>query len=311
MGLDRVFRLASPTSLRLTLAPLSQGRGDPTTRLTTGGWFRTMRTPDGPATLRLHRVGSAAAPEVAAIAWGPGAPWALEQAPAICGVEDDISGMAELAATHPVVADLWRRMPGLRIPRTGLVLDTLLPTILGQKVTGVEAKRAWYGLLRDRSEPAPGPADVVPTGMRVPLDPAEIAGLPGWTLHRYGLERRRAETLIRAAAAAGRLERCDGVAPAETVRRLRSMPGIGAWTTGEVALVALGDADAVSVGDYHLKNYVAWALTARPRGTDEFLIELLAPFAPHRGRVCRLILHGHPAPPKFGPRFPGGDIARL
>ena len=53
--------------------------------------------------------------------------------------------------------------------------------------------------------------------------------------------------------------------------------------------MALGDADAVSVGDYHLPSLVSWALAGERRGTDERMLELLAPFAGHRGRVIRLL----------------------
>ncbi len=35
------------------------------------------------------------------------------------------------------------------------------------------------------------------------------------------------------------------------------------WTAAETTQRALGDADAVSVGDYHLAGQVGWALTGR------------------------------------------------
>ncbi len=87
-------------------------------------------------------------------------------------------------------------------------------------------------------------------------------------------------------------------------RRLRVIPGVGVWTSAEVALVALGDADAVSVGDYHLKNVASWHLAGEPRGTDERMLELLEPFRPHRGRVLRLLKIGAGPAPRYGPRMP-------
>jgi len=91
---------------------------------------------------------------------------------------------------------------------------------------------------------------------------------------------------------------------ADAVRRLRVLPGVGAWTAAEVALVALGDPDAVSVGDYHLPNHVAWALAGEARADDARMLELLEPYRGHRGRVIRLVVAGHPGPPRFGPRLP-------
>jgi 3-methyladenine DNA glycosylase/8-oxoguanine DNA glycosylase len=78
-----------------------------------------------------------------------------------------------------------------------------------------------------------------------------------------------------------------------------------------VAAVALGDPDAVSVGDYHLPHLVAWALAGKPRGDDALMLELLEPFRGNRGRVLRLLeLGGHHAP-RFGPRRPLRSIAGL
>ena len=78
--------------------------------------------------------------------------------------------------------------------------------------------------------------------------------------------------------------------------------GSPAWTSAEVARVAVGDADAVSVGDFHLKHLIAHALAGEPRGTDEHMLELLEPFAGHRGRVCVLIESAGITAPRYGPR---------
>ena len=67
-----------------------------------------------------------------------------------------------------------------------------------------------------------------------------------------------------------------------------AVPGIGPWTAAEVGVRALGDADAVSVGDFHLPNLVAFALAGEPRGTDARMLELLEPYRGQRARVVRL-----------------------
>jgi 3-methyladenine DNA glycosylase/8-oxoguanine DNA glycosylase len=145
----------------------------------------------------------------------------------------------------------------------------------------------------------------------LPPDPAAVAGTPYWVFHPYGIEQRRADTLRRAAAAAARLEETVGMAPEAAARRLRAVPGIGPWTVGELGRLAYGDPDAVSVGDFHLPHQVAYTLAGEPRATDERMLELLAPFAGHRGRVVRLIVAAGARPPRRGPRKPVRSFARF
>lgn len=174
----------------------------------------------------------------------------------------------------------------------------LLRAVLEQKVTGKEAYQAYSAIVRKFGAPAPGP---VPA-LWVPPDPADIAAAPYWVLHPFGVEQRRADTLRRAASVADRLERCaDSV---EATARLTALPGIGPWTAAEVVRVAYGDPDAVSVGDYHLPNMVAWALAGEPRADDARMLALLAPFAGHRGRVCTLLAAAGMGAPRRGPRMP-------
>jgi 3-methyladenine DNA glycosylase/8-oxoguanine DNA glycosylase len=229
--------------------------------------------------------------------WGPGASWLRDRAPAICGALDSLEGFEP--ARHPAVARLARRMPGMRLCRTERVLDALVPAILEQKVMGREARHAWSGLVQGFGEPAPGPVE---RGLLVAPTPSRLRTITSSTWHRLGVERKRAETIRRAATVAHRLEEtADG---AELRRRLLAIPGVGPWTAAEVALVALGDPDAVSVGDYNLPHAVTWTLAGEPRGDDARMLELLAPFAGHRGRVARLIKVGGMMAPRRGPRMP-------
>ena len=145
----------------------------------------------------------------------------------------------------------------------------------------------------------------------LPPPPERLAALPYHAFHPLGVERRRADTVRLVARNARRLEEAAAMEPADARRRLRALPGVGAWTAAEVALAALGDADAVSVGDYHLPHHVAWALAGEPRGDDDRMLELLEPYRGHRGRVLRLLVAGAPGPPRFGPRLPLRDIASI
>lgn len=273
---------------------------DQTGRIADGQFWLAQRTPAGPATLQLARDGA----ELLATGHGPGAEWVTERADAIAGLRDDLTGFPALAAAHPLVARLARTFAGRRFPAAGRIFPRLLVAILEQKVTGQEAHRAYRKIIRHFGEPAPGPV-----GLLLPPDPAAVAATPYWTFHPFGVEQKRAQTLLRAAVEAGRLEQCADAE--EATRRLTAIPGIGPWTAAEVVRTAYGDADAVSVGDYHIPNTVAWALAGEPRGTDARMLELLEPFRGHRGRVCELLAAGGIGAPRFGPRMPIRSFARF
>jgi 3-methyladenine DNA glycosylase/8-oxoguanine DNA glycosylase len=295
------FRLHRPLHLGQTLGALRQGRFDPCLRIDGDTAWHASRTPAGPVTLLLRS--RPALGELEAAAWGPGAAWALDQVPELVGEGDEMGGFAALAGAHPVVAEAHRLRPGLRITRTRRVGEALLWTICGQKVTGKEARRSYEGIVRRWGERAPDPKVVGAPRLCVQPDPERLSTQPAAAFHRLGLERRRAETILRAASAAGRLEEAASLDHEAARYRLRAVAGVGAWSSAEVALVALGDADAVSIGDYHLPNQVSWAFTGERTGDDARMLELLEPFRPHRGRVLRL-LGAVGGPPRHGPRMP-------
>ncbi|MFL5651361.1 MAG: DNA-3-methyladenine glycosylase family protein [Chloroflexota bacterium] len=282
-----------PLDLARTLGPLSRGPADPTIRIAPDRAWWATRTPDGAATLALAVHDG----EIHADAFGPGAERALVGVPALLALDRDAP---RIPAGHPLVAELERRHAGIRIARTGAVLESLVPAILEQKVTGLEARRAWTRLIRVHGEPAPGP---VAFGLRLPPSPSTLAALPYYDYHPFGIEQRRAD-LIRAIAARARWFEAIAEMPlADGYERLMAVPGIGPWTAAEVGVRALGDDDAVSVGDFHLPNLVAFALAGEPRGTDARMLELLEPYAGHRARVVRLLETSGIRAPRYGPRL--------
>jgi 3-methyladenine DNA glycosylase/8-oxoguanine DNA glycosylase len=139
--------------------------------------------------------------------------------------------------------------------------------------------------------------------------PAVVAALPYHAFHRFGVERRRADTLRRAAALGARLEALRD--PAELARTLRTVRGIGPWTVAEVSRVALGDPDAVSVGDFHVPNLVCWTLAREARGDDARMLELLEPYRGQRGRIQRLLEVSGLRAPRYGPRLAPRSIAGI
>jgi 3-methyladenine DNA glycosylase/8-oxoguanine DNA glycosylase len=283
--------LPFPLDLDLTLGVLRRGPSDPTIRFGADEVWRAARTPDGPASLRLRLDGA----RLLTDAWGPGAEWMLERAPALVGFDDQPEAFRP---ANRLLADLHRHHPGLRLGRTGLVFEALLPTILEQKVPGVEAYASYARLVRALGEPAPG--DV---GLRLPPEPARLLATPYWAVHRFGIERRRFGVIQTVAARARRLEVTAAMEPVEARRLLTSLPGIGPWSAAEVSVVAYGDRDAVSVGDYHLPHQVSWGLAGEVRGSDARMLELLEPYRGHRARVIRLLTLGGIQAPRFGPRM--------
>ncbi len=299
--------LEAPYDLGRTLGPLARGRYDPCTRVVPGGAWLALRRAGGPVLVWLR----SRSDRVVAEASGQGADDLVTWLPRLLGLEPGSVSSGDLRdAPHPVIADLARRMPGIHIPATGAVLDALVPAILEQKVTGTEARRAWLGLIRAHGQPAPGPAETgtdarLGAGPAMRLSPASttLAALPYYAYHPFGVERRRADLIRAVAARAERFEAIVDLPLPEAYARLQRVPGIGPWTAAEVGLRALGDPDAVSVGDFHLPNLVAWALAREPRGDDARMLELLAPYAGRRALVIRLLESSGLRAPRYGPRL--------
>ncbi|MFL6109233.1 MAG: DNA-3-methyladenine glycosylase family protein [Marmoricola sp.] len=291
--LTRTWVPAWPCPVGAILGVHRRGAGDPTYRVfADGSHARAIRTPAGPATFQVRPLDQNG--EVQARAWGPGAEWALDALPMMLGAEDDVSGFDP---RHPVLAAAWRRRQHWRLGRTGLVMESLVPTIIEQKVTGQEAFGAFRRLVRTHGEQAPGPLDLMlqPT-------PEQLRTIPSWEWLRLPVDGGRSRPLIGACRVAAALERAGAASPEEFDRRVRTLPGIGVWSSAEVRATALGDADAVSFGDYHVAKDVGWALTGEAVD-DDALAELLEQYRPHRHRVQHLVAASGNGKPRRGPRM--------
>ena len=296
----RVWRPDWPCPVGAVLAHHRRGPADPTFRRTPDGAFwRGIRTPEGSTTLRIL-------PEpdlgtVTAEAWGSGAPWVLDRLPRMLGADDDPTGFVPL---HKPIADAWRRHGHWRLGATDLVMESLVPSIIEQKVTGQEALGAFRTMVHRFGERAPGPPSEREPRVRLWLQPSpeDLRAIPSWEWLRLPVDGARSRPIQHAARVATSLERAGRETPQEFDRRIRTLPGIGVWTSAEVRARVMGDPDAVSFGDYHIAANVGYVLTGAPVD-DEGLAVLLEPYAGHRHRVQRLIELAGMSRPRRGPRM--------
>ena len=310
---QRRWQPSWPIDMASILRPLQQGAADPSLRIdaraASQSIWRTLHTPDGPAVVHMRVVASGGAVDVTA--WGPGAAAAVEQAPEHLGAADDPAGFepesvasaahsAQLRRGAVAVARRWR------VPRAGSVVDVLVASILGQRVTGIEAHRAWATLLRAHGEPAQRYCGHAPAGLMVSPTQQQWRAVPVWSWRRAGVDGARSDTVARCLAALASLPLAT--TPADAVRRrLRAVPGYGVWTDALLATRSYGDADAVAYRDFHLCHSVCHALTGSLRGSDEQMRELLQPWEGHRYRVVRLVEMCAVSAPRRGPRLAPSD----
>ena len=303
MPVERTLSFPGPASPGLTLAPQRRGPGDPCYQLDGDrAIWRTSLQNSGPVAARIRRT---APTTVTCQAWGDGAEEFVEALPALLGLDDDAG---DFTPHHPVIEAAHRRVPHLRLGRTGRVLEALMPAVLEQRVPGADSLRSWRLLVTRFGGPAPGPA---PARMRVPPSAEVWRRIPSWEFHRANVDPGRARTIVRCAQRAASLERLAGRPAAEARDALTALPGVGIWTAAETAQRAFGDADALSIGDYHIAKMVGWTLIGRPVD-DAGMVELLEPVRPHRHRAVRLLeVSGLAVEPRRGARLPVQHIADL
>lgn len=298
-----------PYSLHQTLGTLLRGTGDPSFSFRPDGLWMAFTTPDGPVTLRLTAAADGA---VDAQAWGPGSAAGLAGVPRLLGAGDDWSAFDEpdFHATLPrMVRDARRRNLAVRLPSTGRVVDCLVPTILEQKVTVIEARRGYRYLMYRFGSPAPTAGSAAPEGLRLQPTPEQWLRIPSWEWHQAGVGPQRSATVMRALRSAVALERLAALPSAEAAAKLQVIPGIGVWTAAEVVQRTHGCPDSIAVGDYHLAAHVGAALTGR-RTDDAGMLALLEPWTGHRQRVVRMIGLSGFRKPTFGPRMTIQDHRR-
>lgn len=278
-----------------------------------GALRRAEPGPAGPLVLAAHPAG-----DVTEITlWGPAATpgpaidAAVEAALAWCGARDDPSALADLAATDRRIAALLAATGPVRLSRVPRLEEALGRAVIGQLVQRVEARRSCAQLATAVGTAADG-LWAWPT-------PQQLGSTPSWSLRRCGISGRGARSLHAASLEHGALVTAAARGWATLDARLRTLPGVGVWTSAETRL-ALGDPDAVSVGDANLPALIAHVLggcggdgaarrRARPphEASDEEMLEVLEPFQGQRGRVVTLVkravgMRVVAGPPRRAPR---------
>lgn len=286
-----------------TVSAFRIGAQDPTIHISDHDIWRASITPHGVATLHIHNWRTST-PDVRT--YGPAAEWLRSRALGLLGAHDKIP---LIHAAHPQVANAQRKFGSLLLGRSNTPYHELLHAVLAQRVTSIEAIRQWHQIVRTYGTSAPGPNP----SLLVPPAPDVLASLRYPAFHSFGIERKRADTIISVAKHFEFLSRItESELPSnDATLKLQLIPGVGVWTAAVAGGLAFGDADALLVGDFHVKNTVAYALTGNIRGTDEEMVEILKPYVGQRHRVVRwLQLSGFKAPAR-GPRRRIVSITRL
>lgn len=290
------------------LALLRNGFHDPTTRVSMGATpggssahiERATLTPDGPGAIAIHVLPDG---NHEVRTWGDGGEWLGARHHRLTARSTD----APVVRSHHRAVDTALRTVGtLHLPATDTPYHELLPAILGQRITALQAFKQWNLLCRRYGEPAPGPLSLL-----LPPTPERLLSIPSWELHGLGIEAQRARALRSVARHWRYVQQSVELAGADARRSLMQLPGIGEWTAAVAVGVSHGDLDALPVGDFHVKNTVAWALTGTPRGTDEEMLATLAPYAGQRWQVVRMLERCGMTAPKFAPRRRILDISRM
>lgn len=289
--------LERPYNLPATMALLSLGSTDPTMQFATGSVRMAMLAPHGPLEVLVEQRGA----ELRALGVGEDEDldWAATRM-------HDWLGLSFVPPQFPQgprkLQTLAKRWEGLRLPRSPLLFARLVQIVLQQLISFEDAAYGWRQLVRSY-----GQQHLPFTGLSAPpaaralstLATSEFVAcsvLPQHGRRIAGLAKRanKLETLWNGGEGEGAVER--------TSRLLAKLPGVGKWTLGHLQGAGMGHSDAVTLGDYSLPHFVAYFFTGKERSTDEEMLQLLAPYGPHRYYVLALLDKGAKRPPRRGPR---------
>jgi AraC family transcriptional regulator of adaptative response / DNA-3-methyladenine glycosylase II len=181
----------------------------------------------------------------------------VERARRIFDLGADLVQINTHLASSPLLAPLVRARPGLRVPRAWDPFELAVRAVLGQQVTVRGATTLAGRLVRELGRPLPAQTTAGNDSLTHLFPSAAI--LAASDLSAIGIPAARHKTIrvLAERVAAGDLVLDASAALDQTVAQLCSIPGIGEWTAHYIAMRALGEPDALPVGDLGLRRAVA------------------------------------------------------
>ena len=287
--------LQQPYDLVATLATLSLGAGDPCLRIKQPNQVQlALDGPEGPLTVMLCQQHDA----IDATLKGKGSDWLAPLIAKLLGLHFQPPTFSESER----LKRLARNHPGLRLPQLPVLFPRLVQICLQQLVSFHDASHGWRMLVRRYGRTISSSEDLL-----APPTSQVLARMAPYQFVECGILPEHGRRIARLARIAGKIERAWNVgshldAVEATSRLISSQHGVGPWTIGYLRGSAMGDSDAVLPGDYSLPSLVALFFTGRERGTDEEMLEMLAPFRPYRFYVTTLLQKSIRSRPRRGPR---------
>jgi AraC family transcriptional regulator of adaptative response / DNA-3-methyladenine glycosylase II len=239
-----------------------------------GGYRRSLSLPHAPgvvdvvpgadhveATLRLHDARDLDA--------------AIDACHRLLDLERDPAPVAAHLGADPVIGELVTAVPGRRVPGHPDGCELAARAVLGQQVSVAAGTKLAGRLVTDVGTALP---EAVGTVTHLFPSAQAIAGLDPDGLP---MPRSRGRTLVGMAAelAGARLVLDDTVERERTVAALLSLPGIGPWTAGYIAMRALRDPDAFTPGDAGVRH----GLVRLGHDPDRHTVERVSePWRPYR-----------------------------
>jgi 3-methyladenine DNA glycosylase/8-oxoguanine DNA glycosylase len=211
------------------------------------------------------------------------------------GVDDDLSAFVTAFARDPLIGASVRRRPWLRIVRRPEPFEALAWAVCEQLI---ESERA--AAIERRVVAALGRRgadwDGAPSALRDLPSAAMLAGTAPALLQSLDLAGGRAIALVRVAreVARGRVELHDPEHE-RGWRRLRTIPGIGAWTVEKLALYGQGRHDQLPAGDLAYLKLVGRLLSGgdpHARADERQVRDLFAPYGEWAGLAAMHMLGG-------------------
>lgn len=186
----------------------------------------------------------------------------------------------------PLLASQIKRTPGLRVPGTFDRFELAIRAVLGQQISVAAATTLAARLVQQFGTPAATPFEKITHHFP---EPAQLAKISLERMIKIGLPEKRAATILAVAqfAAGGGLEIMPGFSLEQTVKQLKSVPGIGEWTAQYIALRALRFPDAFPAGDLGLQK--AAAKIGERKMSEARLLNRAKTWSPWRGYAALLL----------------------